>query len=355
MTDIYIYSDKEEVRELFRGINRSTQYRIIFMPRRELKNKAVSKGRNMLRYLDLTGCNPQKARKDIRYLSSEGGAWAVIDSQGIVEDPAELFHLGACDYLSPGQLEERVKAARIHRVVAYREELLKPGESGGSEERDETEESAEAEERGETEENAETGVDSSSSPPEEHHSEADWSDVREGHVYSFYFLYIELLPGEEWRVKSGDKNRKKIQAKFEEFVRRRITPNNGRIWMWAEWGGIILFPYTGDNADPVILASRLILNRPLISIEEIGVDSLVDYRLALHVGKTQYNKRGYTGEIISDDINFIFHLGKKRVEKNSLYVTDSAYPQVPEGMKSLFIRESDFENRGLRRMRRFLF
>ncbi|MFO7850126.1 MAG: hypothetical protein R6V67_09225 [Spirochaetia bacterium] len=331
MTDIYIYADKDEVRDLFRGINRSTQYRIIFMDREELREKSLSEGLNSVKYLDLTGYNPQEARKNIRYLSSDGGAWAVIDPQGLIEDPAELFHLGACDYLSPRQLEERIKTARIHRVVAYRQEFLKL--------------------RG----NDEIGKDSFSSPPEGSSTEADWSEVSEGQVYSFYFLYIELLPGEEWRVKSGDKNRKEIQAKFEKFVRHRITPNNGRIWMWTEWGGIILFPYTGDNADPVILASRLILNRPLISLEEIGVDSLVDYRLALHVGKTQYNKRGYTGDIISDDINFIFHLGKKRVEKNSLYVTNSVYPQIPEGMKSLFIRESDFENRGLHRMRRFLF
>lgn len=331
MIDIYIYSDKDEVRDLFRGINRSTQYRIIFMAREELGKEAVREERNTIKYLDLTGFNLQEVRKNIRSLSTEGGGWAVIDTQGVVEDPAELFHQGACDFLSPIQLEERIKAARIHRVVAYREEFFKSMESN------------------------EVDNSVSSSAPEESCTEADWSDVCEGQVYSFYFLYIELLPGEEWRVKSGDKNRKEIQAKFEEFVRRRIAPNNGKIWMWAEWGGIILFPYTGDNADPVILASRLILNRPIISIEEIGVDSLVDYRLALHVGKTQYNKRGYTGEIISDDINFIFHLGKKRVEKNSLYVTDSAYPQVPEGMRSLFTRETDFENRGLHRMRRFLF
>ncbi|MFP4266447.1 MAG: hypothetical protein ACLFQW_00445 [Spirochaetaceae bacterium] len=331
MTDIYIYSDREEIRALFRGINRSTQYRIFFMPREELGSEAVREEGDAIKYLDLTGYNPKEVRYNIRLLSSDGGAWAVIDPQGIVEDPAELFHQGACDFLSPLQLEERIRAARIHRVVAYGEEHFKTKEIG------------------------ETGIGLSSSSLEESGGEADWDEVCEGQVYSFYFLYIELLPGEEWRVKAGDKNRKKIQGKFEEFVRRRITPNNGRIWMWAEWGGIILFPYAGDNADPVILASRLILNRPLISIEEIGVDNLVDYRIALHVGKTQYNKRGYTGEIISDDINFIFHLGKKRVEKNSLYVTESVYPQVPRGMRSLFIRESDFENRGLHRMRRFIF
>jgi hypothetical protein len=127
------------------------------------------------------------------------------------------------------------------------------------------------------------------------------------------------------------------------------------IWMWSDWGGVILFPFDGSNSAPIFLAARLMINRPLISIEELRVDSIVDYRLALHVGNTVYNTRGDTGTIISEDLNFFFHLGKRRVEANSLYVTEAAYPQIPQGLQPLFTRQEVFEGSGLYRMRRFVF
>jgi hypothetical protein len=134
-----------------------------------------------------------------------------------------------------------------------------------------------------------------------------------------------------------------------------VKPANGEIWMWNEWGGVVLFPFAYENSQPVIVATRMIFNRPLISIEDMQVDTLIDYRIALHVGNTSYNKRGDTGEIIADDINFIFHLGKKRTEKNSLYLTETTFPLLPESMRRLFVEEESFEGRGLYRMRKPLF
>ncbi len=338
MTEIRIFSDDEGLRDLFRGINRSKYYRTTFLTWEEWDGARTEHEEKLL-YLDITGRDLRWLRERIREIDDDGIDWAVIDPQGVVEDPAELFHMGACDYLPPSQLTDRIKTARLHRVIVYRR-AVPPGTHTA--ESDSVQQAAPM-------------FDESNSPKQAEWiipSGTDWSSIRKGKEYSFYFLYIALLPGEEWSVKTGEANRQQIQNQFEQAVRRWVTPDQGKIWMWTGWGGVVLFPFAPAYSQPVITASRLILNRPLISIEDIKADTLVDYHIALHVGNTVYNPRGDTGELISDDINFIFHLGKKKMEKNSLYVTETAYPQVPKRMQGLFIEEEPFEGRSLYRMRR---
>jgi hypothetical protein len=342
MTEIRIFSDDEGLCDLFRGINRSKYYRTAFRSWDEWSGDRTEHEAGLI-YLDITGRDMRWLRERIREITADGAAWAVIDPQGIVEDPAELFHMGACDYLPPSQLTDRIKTARLHRVIDFHR-AESPGDHPA-----ESENLRQA---------AASRQDTSASPKRAEWlipSGTDWSFIQQGREYSFYFLYIALLPGEEWSVKTGETNRQHIQSQFEQAIRKWVTPDYGKIWMWNGWGGVVLFPFSPAYSQPVITATRLIFNRPLISIEDMKVDSLVDYHLALHVGNTVYNPRGDTGELISDDINFIFHLGKKRMEKNSFYVTETAYPQVPQRMRRLFADEEPFEGRSLHRMHRILF
>jgi hypothetical protein len=331
MIELFIYSDSQEVRDLFGSISRSKHYATTFLCREQLGEATACSADGALIYLDLGSYSQSIARREIGKLVAQGCAWAVIDPDGIIEDPAELFHMGACDYLPPAQLQKRVKAARIHRVADFQKEFRPPETVGG--------------EDGERLSREGRLIPSGS----------DWTQVKKGQEYTFFFLFIELLPGEEWKVKSGDRNRQDIQSRFEQFVRRRVAALQGDIWMWSEWGGVVLFPFSGNDSNLVLLAIRMMLNRPLISIEEMQVESLVDYKVALHVGNTIYNPRGDTGTIISEDINFLFHLGRKRTDPNALVVTESAYPQIPLGMRPLFTAEDSFEGWSIYRMRRFVF
>ncbi len=332
MIEVLIYSDDQDVQDLFRGISRSKSYQVSFNPRTELFDTGACKADGVVIYFDIGGYTAAKALRDCKRLAKSGCSWALIDPQGIIEDPAELFHLGACDYLPPNLLSEGIRAARLHRVVEYQGDVSPPENM-----RDTTEE--------------ELLPNGSKIIP----SGEDWTKLKTGKEYSFFFLYIELVPGKEWRVDAGNKHRKEMQEKFEKTILHRVAPQQGTIWMWNEWGGLVLFPYAKNNSHPIITATRLALGRPLISIEDMKVDTLIDYRLALHAGNTVYNSRGETGTLISDEINFIFHLGKKRIEKNILYLTGSAFPRVPERMRHLFEEEESFEGRRIFRMAEFRF
>jgi hypothetical protein len=332
MIEVLIYSDDQDIRDHFRGVSRSKSYHVSFHPRAELFAAGACNADGIVIYYDIGGCTPEKARGECVRLGKSGCSWAVIDPQGIIEDPAELFYLGACDYLPPKLLSEGVRAARLHRVIEYQGDVSPP-------------------EHLRDPKNEELLPNGSKIIP----SGEDWRKLEMGKEYSFFFLYIELVPGKEWRVDAGSTHRKALQEKFEKTILHKVAPQQGIIWMWSEWGGVVLFPFTKNNSHPVITATRLALGRPLISIEDMKVDTLIDYRLALHVGNTVYNRRGETGTLISDDINFIFHLGKKQIEKNILYLTGSAFPQVPERMRHLFEEEERFEGRRIYRMVEFHF
>jgi hypothetical protein len=134
-----------------------------------------------------------------------------------------------------------------------------------------------------------------------------------------------------------------MQAAFHDALNRRVEDFDGKIWMWNEWTGLILFPYDGKKCDAVLPAMRLILNRVLFSIEEGDFQAVLSYKLALHIGSTLYRRRGQTGTILSDDVNFIFHLGVKKTEADSLYLSEAAYAQISKRLYPLFEERGRFE------------
>ena len=148
---------------------------------------------------------------------------------------------------------------------------------------------------------------------------------------------------EEWKKKSGRAHIDKILDIFHRHIEKTFVPYGGKIWMWMNHGGLVLFPFNGENCTFLEACLRLVLNRRIISIEEYGYNTLITYKMAVHIGNTIYKTRGETGEIISDSINFLFHIGKKYAEKERFYVTESVKPFMPQGLAELFKQNGDFE------------
>lgn len=121
--------------------------------------------------------------------------------------------------------------------------------------------------------------------------------------------------------------------------------------MWNEYGGVALFPFETTTCRPVYTAIRMVLNRLIISCEEFPFSTLINYRLALHLGETPYHERGNTGTIVSDTVNFIFHLGQKFAKPGQLYITKEILDRMNGGFRDLFLEEGIFEHRTIYRMR----
>ena len=73
--------------------------------------------------------------------------------------------------------------------------------------------------------------------------------------------------------------------------------------------------------------------------------------MALHIGRTVYESRGNTGKIVSDTVNFMFHLGQKYLKSQNLFLTEAIVPFLPEGLRECFTGVGTFEGVEIHRMR----
>jgi len=278
-------------------------------------------------YLDVTGMDLKDIRKRLRAFFQAGAVTVgILDPRSGIDDPAELFHLGASDYLGKQLLKENFKPARLKRVMEYSEAFMEDCEDPSP-----------------------GGSDNLAARPTL--PGGNWDRAEPGTCYAFTFLFVEMDLPQDWKKKAGAAHLKKVKELFHNHIKRAVEPSNGRIWMWNEFGGVVLFPLVDDSSRVVQTAARLILNRILHSVEEFPFKTVISYRMALHTGETVFHKRGETGTIVSDTVNFIFHLGQKFAEPGQLYITREIFDGMHPGFRSLFVPEDSFENREIFRMR----
>ncbi len=327
--DILVVTDKAAVKKYFNPIKRSKTYRLRLCPCEHLKRELRGDIRGLFVYLDIDCFVFDERNKILKYLSRMRGLrYGIIDEPGALEDTASLFHDGASDYLDRNVLQKGIDARRLRRVVSF----AAAGDSTALE-------------------SVKPGSVSQEEVPQHIPSGSSWSSVRTGQEYTFCLMFVELDDQITLKNQFSDAQLNIAVNKFKDFIDRTVAPEQGRIWMWNEFGGLILFPYDGACFGAVLACMRLVLSRKLFSVEELDFKTLVSYRIALHIGNTVYRRRGDTGTIISSSINTIFHLGKKYVNPGNFYVTADVYRNLPQKLKKSFRAAGSFEGHGIMRMR----
>ncbi len=269
-------------------------------------------------YMDAGGMDQPTLRRRLRRLENERPyRFGVIDHQGRVCDVAELFHSTAADYLGKSMLAAGITTARLRRVVEYEPALpARPADAHV--------------------------------PEHERHrftpSGSDWTEVEDGKVYTFLMVYAGLDQAGDLRRKSSEGFLAALRRSFSGMLERAFAEYAARVWMWKEDEGLLLMPFDGRGMDAVIPALRLVLNRTVINAEEFSQFGELSWRLALHLGNTTYRSSGRTGAIVSESVNFLFHLGSRFVEPGGLAVTGPCHALVPEGIRPLLNHCGLFES-----------
>ena len=75
---------------------------------------------------------------------------------------------------------------------------------------------------------------------------------------------------------------------------------------------------------------------------------------SLHVGITPWEKAGKTGNIISEDINFIHHVIKKIAKPGCVQATQQFIELLPETLRSIFVKDKAFEGHEMHKSLRYL-
>jgi hypothetical protein len=160
-------------------------------------------------------------------------------------------------------------------------------------------------------------------------------------------MFFQLDQYDHLKDKASDGLTTRLTEKVRSYAESVVAPAYGRLWMWNESGGIFLFPFDGENYSPVTSCIRMMLSRRIYNVEVIGSTILYTYRVALHLGNTVYQERGKTNHIISDAVNFIHHLGSKRLEEGSFLLTGELHDLLPESLKNTFSSAGSFEGKSI--------
>ncbi|RJP24309.1 MAG: hypothetical protein C4529_02890 [Deltaproteobacteria bacterium] len=316
---IFVYASGAGIKKLFSKV-KGKDASVEFMDPPSLKSSLKDIPAGSLVYVDLSSLKPADIAKAMKLLhAAETLLWGVIDPKGIVKDSAEIFHRGGADYIGKELAKAPVNSARFTAVSNFLHI-----ESG---------------------DDAPARLAISFKP-----SGRDWKEVKEGKEYTFCMIFIELDNQAVLRKNASDKQLGEVMRTFQGFVQKTMSNLNGRIWMWADFCGLVLIPFDGERCEAVLTCLRLQMNRTIISLEECDLGICLSYRIALHIGNTVYRSRGETGSIISDSINSIFHLGQKFARPGQLVLTENIEPFIPSGVKDLFINDGIFEGRMIYRL-----
>ncbi|MDR2184058.1 MAG: hypothetical protein LBO80_00095 [Treponema sp.] len=302
-------------------------------------------------YLDLSSFTAAEAKKALSLLKRRCGgaagspdaAWGIIDPKDSA-DPAAFFFEGASDYLGSKLLKQSPDPKRLKRAVSWRASLHATGAHAGHPSVKE-----------DPEEEAETFVHRAAKLPAGKFT--GWSSYKTGTISPFFFCYAALSGETSLRSRLGEASFKVLMGRLRNFLVPRFQDAKALLWMETEANCLFLIPPRAEYVRAAEEAAlKILMGSAFLIAENLGLTIPAAFTFALHYGKTAYRAPGRTGTVVSDAVNFIFHLGTKCAESGRLTYSDEIPPDVlaPQ-LEDMFINAGSFEGRNLRHSLRFVY
>ena len=242
----------------------------------------------------------------------------IIDSRGISKDPALYFRMGCVDFLLQPVLSEGIKATRYRQVLG-----MSPFRA--------------------------EDFDAVAPKQKNLYSGGGWKDIHQGREYIFGFMFVELDDIPELRDSLGNAVCRRLSVDLRDYLSEYISVWDGYVWIWSDFGGVILFPFDGSCYHALEAGMELVINQEYINFSDI--DREATFRVSLHLGQTKFYSRGKTGDIVSDSVNSLFHLGHHFTDPASLHLTEDVRPFIPRSLESYFVSRGKFEGREIFKIR----
>jgi hypothetical protein len=319
---VSVFSDSSAVPSCFAKVEKAKSFTVIYHPSAELKNQIKAVPSGSVIYADITGLQQPAMKKLLSLLGSSNTVFGILDPKGSVNDPAIFFHGGASDYIGKHLFRDGIDTSRINKAFEF----------------------------------GKTYITLQVPDPETAPvfscplSGPDWKNVVQGKDYTFCFMYIELDNQKEIKKRFTGGKLEEFTARFRSFIEKWVSDIHGRIWMWADLGGLVLFPFNGRDCPAIYCGFNLMLNRKIICFENFDYDMLLSFRIAIHIGDTTYRDRGETGEIVSDSINSIHHLKQYFAAPGIMYLTQEAYRFIPQVYQQFYVKAGNYEGREIYRL-----
>lgn len=365
MKSVTFFTSLEGGAPRYAAVARSKKWSLRVRPMRDVRRWS-SEAEIEICYLDLTEQTRSESDSLIRSARRKrDGAlrFGIVDPNGIVSDPARLFHEGFVDYLGPELADSALTPKRLDAVYEFvsstagsaqpadvKSDARQCGRGASARVSTVEEASRPAAAVAPAAPAAPEGWHKTSEPPNVE-AVSGWEEIEPSNEYTFWMMYVEIDDSESYRKASSDTVATGVFDSFRRVVERYAGDFRGRLWMWKETGGVLLFPFDGHSQGAIVTAMRLVLNRTIINVEDVPIQGQFSFHVALHVGNTLYEQKGDTGTIVSDAVNLLFHLGQRYTEPGTLTITEQAAHFGSSGLVPYFASMGVFEGTHIYRLR----
>jgi class 3 adenylate cyclase len=289
-----------------------------------------------LHYLDLSGLGAADGKKAAGQLKKrcKNAPWGIIDPKGTVKDPAQWFFDGAADYVGPAVLKEGLAAKRLKAAAAWRQA------AGGTGEGPAAKPAEKAANRG-------IKLPAGAFP--------GWKNIATGQNITVYLLYASLQGKTGLSTRLGETAYEQFYRRLLTFLHGNLRSAEGLLWMETGKDCLFLVPPKAKCVEAAIVSClRMLISAPQIAVETLNLSIPVNFVFSLHYGSVDYRPPGKTGTVVSDAVNFIFHLGTKQAQPGRLTVSDEVPGvTISPKLEDLFVNAGEFEGRHLVHTRKF--
>jgi len=288
-------------------------------------------------YLDISSLSQAELKKSLGQLKKNTIFWGIIDPKGSSDDPALFFFEGAGDYIGPVLVKKGLTIKRFTAALSCtRSGKTGAGNTASKADYDSVKRKAQKLPTGKFE---------------------GWKSIRTGTEWPFLFLFVSISGKANLRTMLGETAFTALKSRLREVLQQGLLEANALLWMETENNSLLLVPPRKANGQAAIEAAlKMLLNNRIIAMERLGLSIPVELTFALHYGQTLFQAPGKTGAVISESINYIFHLGAKKAEAGRLTISgDVPEETLPDGLKDLFDPAGVFEGIPIRHSKRFVY
>ena len=301
-------------------------------------------------YLDVSGFSAAEIKTSIPRIkkSCKSTPWGIIDPKGSIKDSASLFFDGASDYLGPDffKRSKPIESKRLKSASQWRAAF-----SGNA---------------GETAKTKGEGAKKQLSPPSSALPKTGikipaatifpgWNKMQTGKTMPFYLMYCALHGKTALNARLGDKAYGYLQQRTLTYLFQNFRDGDGIVWMESGKDFLFLLPPKIKNAETVIKSCvKTLASAPLVAMEVLGISLPVNFSFALHYGPICYSPPGSTGTLVSEAVNFIFHMGGKKAQPGRLTISGELPDgSVPKVLEDCFVSAGEFEGRKIWHTKKF--
>ena len=182
-----------------------------------------------------------------------------------------------------------------------------------------------------------------------------WKKMTAGKTMPFYLLYCSLQGKTALDSRLEEKVIVQIRKRFLAVINNYFQEGDGLFWMDTGKDCLFLFPPRAACAEAAVKACMdLIVAAPQFVLETFGLQIPSNFIFALHYGSISYKPPGKTGTIVSDAINYVFHLGSKKAEPGRLTISgELPEKSIPKSLQDCFVSAGKFSDREVWHTKKF--